>query len=96
MSAKRNAEPHRRWFEAYNARDTHALLTYRDRRIAFHSFFAPEGGAVYYGHDGMPELHQESRDVWGDEIHFHAEAYFEHRDHTLVFGVLRGAQVTPA
>jgi ketosteroid isomerase-like protein len=90
VSSERNAELHRRWFEAYNARDTEALLAYCDPEIVFHSVFAQAGGAVYHGHDGMRKLHQDFREAWGDEIRFDADAYFEHADHTLVFGVLQG------
>jgi ketosteroid isomerase-like protein len=85
-----NVELHRRWFEAYNARDTEALIAYCDPGIVFHSVFAAAGGAVYHGHDGMRQLHQDFRDVWGDEIRFEPEAYHELGDHTLALGVLHG------
>jgi ketosteroid isomerase-like protein len=88
--SKRNIVLYRRWFEAYNARDTEALVEYCDPDIEFHSVFAVAGGAVYHGHDGMRKLHQDFRDVWGDEIRFDPEAYFDLGDHALVFGLLHG------
>ena len=83
-------ELHRCWFEAYNARDTEALIAYCDPGIEFHSVFVAAGGAVYRGHDGMRELHQDFRNVWGDEIRFETQAYAKLGDQTLAFGVLRG------
>ena len=88
--SERDVELHRRWFEAYNARDTEAWIAYCDPDIVFHSVFAAAGGAVYHGHDGMRKLHQDFRDVWGDEIRFDPEAYYELGDHTLALGVLHG------
>jgi ketosteroid isomerase-like protein len=66
--SERNIELWRRWFEAYNERDTDAMIEYCDPQILFHSVFAVAGGGTYHGHDGMRELHQDFRDVWGDEV----------------------------
>ena len=85
-----NVELHRRWFQAYNARDTETLITYCDPGIEFYSVFATAGGGVYQGHDGMRKLHQDFRDAWGDEIRFDPQVYFELDDRTLVFGLLHG------
>jgi ketosteroid isomerase-like protein len=85
-----NIEQYRRWFEAYNARDTEALIEYCDPSIELHSVFAVAGGAIYHGHDGMRKLHQDFRDIWGDEIRFDPETYFDLGDHALVFGLLHG------
>jgi ketosteroid isomerase-like protein len=88
--SERNIEHWRRWFDAYNARDTEALLEYCDPHIEFHSVFAVAGGAVYHGRDGMRKLHQDFRDVWGDVIRFEPEAYFDLGERALVFGLLHG------
>src|SRR6266568_6953208 len=52
MSA-RNVEVLRRWFEAFNAHGTKALIALHDPGVEFHSVFAAVGGGTYYGHDGM-------------------------------------------
>ena len=88
--SERNIEQYRRWFEAYNARDTERLIEYCDPAIELHSVFAVAGGAIYRGHDGMRKLHQDLRDVWGDEIRLDPERYFDLGDRVLVFALLRG------
>ena len=88
--SERNVELHRRFFEAYNARDTETLISYCDPGIEFHSVFAAAGGSVYHGHHGMRRLHQDFQEVWGNEIRFDAEAYFDLGDSTLVTGRLLG------
>jgi ketosteroid isomerase-like protein len=88
--SERKIELWRRWFEAYNERDTDTTIEYCDPDIVFHSVFAVAGGGIYHGHDGMRELHQDFRDVWGDEVRFEPEAYFDLGEHALVFGVLHG------
>jgi ketosteroid isomerase-like protein len=88
--SERNIEKWRRWFEAYNERDTERMINYCDPHILFHSAVAVAGGGIYHGHDGMRELHQDFREVWGDEVRFDPEAYFDPGDHGLVFGVLHG------
>jgi ketosteroid isomerase-like protein len=89
--SQQNIEQYRRWFEAYNARDTERLIEYCDPAIELHSVFAVAGGAIYRGHEGMRKLHQDLRDVWGDEIRLDPERYFElGGERVLVFAVLRG------
>ncbi len=89
--SQRNIEQYRRWFEAYNARDTERLIEYGDPAIELHSVFAVAGGATYRGHEGMRKLHQDLRDVWGDEIRLDPERYFDlGGDWVLVFALLRG------
>ena len=85
--SEQNVELHRRWFEAYNARDIEALIAYCDPGIEFHSVFAAVGGALYHGHDGMRRWHRDIQDVWGEEISIEPEAYFDLGDHTLVFAL---------
>src|SRR5580704_2291521 len=47
--SQQNIEQYRRWFEAYNARDTERLIEYCDPAIELHSVFAVAGGAIYLG-----------------------------------------------
>jgi ketosteroid isomerase-like protein len=88
--SEQNVELHRRWFEAYNARDIEALIAYCDPGIEFHSVFAAVGGALYHGHDGMRRWHRDMQDVWGEKISIEPEAYFDLGDDTLVFALLHG------
>ena len=88
--SQENVDLHRRWFEAYNARDIEALIAYCDPGIEFHSVFAAVGGALYHGHDGMRRWHRDIQDVWGEEISIEPEAYFDLGDRTLVFALLHG------
>jgi ketosteroid isomerase-like protein len=88
--SERNIEQYRRWFEAYNARDTERLIEYCDPAIELHSVFAVAGGAIYSGHEGMRKLNQDLRDVWGDDIRIDPERYFDLGDRVLVFALLRG------
>ena len=88
--SEQNIELHRRWLEAYNARDMESLIAYCDPGIEFHSVFAAVGGGLYHGHDGMRRWHRDMQDVWGDEISVEPEAYFDLGDHTLVFALLHG------
>src|ERR1700704_6841450 len=88
--SERDVELHRRWFEAYNARDTEALIAYCDPDIVLHSVFAAAVGGVYHRHDGLRSWHRDMQDVWGNEIRFDPEAYYDLGEHTLVVGVMRG------
>ena len=88
MSA-RNVEVLRRWFEAFNAHDTKALIALHDPGVEFHSVFAAVGGGTYYGHDGMRSWHEDLQEAWGADIRLDAEAFFDLGEQILVFNVYR-------
>jgi hypothetical protein len=52
--------------------------------------FEAAGGAVYHGHDGMRQWHEEMQDAWGDDLRAEPEAYFDLGEQTLLFFVFRG------
>jgi ketosteroid isomerase-like protein len=87
--SERNIEHMRGVYEAVNARDIEAVITYCDPSIEFRSTFADVGG-VYRGHDGMRAWQRDFEDVWGDEIRVEPEAYFDLGESTLAFQVLHG------
>ena len=88
--SERDVEVHRRLLEAYNARDTEALLALCDEQIEVHSVFAAPGGADYKGHDGVRTWLQNLEDTWGSEFRVQPEAFFDLGENTLVFSVLHG------
>jgi hypothetical protein len=88
--SERNVALHRRWVEAFNARDIEGVIACSDPSIEFHSTFAAVGGAVYHGHDGVRRWQRDTEDVWGTEIRAEPEAFFDLGEHTLVFVVMRG------
>jgi ketosteroid isomerase-like protein len=92
--SERNVELHRRFGEAFNARDIEAMLALCDPSIEWHSAFAAVGGAVHHGHDGMRRCYQDDQDVWGDELRAEAEAFIDLGEHTLSLYVVhaRGQQ----
>jgi hypothetical protein len=73
-----------------NAHDVDALVTLCDREIEVHSVFAAVSGAVYQGHAGVRRGQHDLADTWGDAFQVEPEEYFDLREHTLVFGVIRG------
>jgi ketosteroid isomerase-like protein len=87
--AEPNVELHRRFIEAYNARDLEALIASADPSVEFHSAFANVAGTVYHGHDGIREFFVGLESAWG-EIRLEPEAYFDLGESTLAVGVLHG------
>jgi ketosteroid isomerase-like protein len=86
--SEENIELGRRLVEAFNARDIDAMLALFDRRIEFHSTFAPVGG-VYHGYDGLRKWHRDLGDAWG-QIRVEPEAFFDLGEQTLLFHVMHG------
>jgi ketosteroid isomerase-like protein len=87
--SKQNVEGHRRFYQAFNARDIEAMIHLCDPSIEFHSTFAAVGGAVYHGHDGMRHWHQDLTEAWG-AISLESEAYFDLGEDTLGFHIMHG------
>jgi ketosteroid isomerase-like protein len=88
--SERNIELHRRFIEAFNARDVEAMIASCDPSIEYTSTFAAADGAVYHGHDGMRCWHRDLAEAWGDEIRAEPEAYFDLGEHTLSFFMFHG------
>jgi hypothetical protein len=88
--SQENIEHHRRVVDAFNARDVESYVPYFDPSIELHSAFAAVGGAIYHGHDGLQKWHRDLSDVFGDEIHFEVDAYFDLGEETLAFYALQG------
>ncbi len=88
MSA-RNVELTRRFVDAWNSRDVDAIIACCERRIEYHSTFAPVGGAVYHGHEGLRTYQQDLDDAWRD-IRVHPQAFFDLGDSTLADYVMEG------
>jgi hypothetical protein len=88
--SERNVENHRRFTEAFNARDIEAFIGFCDAGIEYHSTFAAVGGGVYHGHDGMRRYQRDLEDAWGREVRAEPEAYFDLGQQTLIFYVLQG------
>jgi ketosteroid isomerase-like protein len=89
--SRENVERHRRFVEAFNARDIDAVLAYCDPAIEFHSAFAAVGGAVYHGHAGVRTWHRDFEEVWGGKVRVEVEAYFDLGERVLAFYVLHGS-----
>ena len=88
--SEENVELHRRFIEAYNARDTETFISLCDPQIEVHSVFAAPGGADYNGHDGVRKWLQDLEETWGPEFRVQPEAFFDLGENTLVFSVLHG------
>jgi ketosteroid isomerase-like protein len=80
-----NVDLHRRFVEAFNARNIEALIEVCHPDIELHSVFAAVGGAVYRGHDEMRRWHEDLHEAWGAEIHLETHAYFDLGERTLAF-----------
>jgi hypothetical protein len=87
---RENVELHRRFIEAFNARDVEAMISCCDPNVEYHSQFAAADGAVYHGHDGMRRWHRDLQEVWGKEIRAEPEAYAGRGERTAVFYVFHG------
>src|SRR5688572_7850651 len=89
--SRENVERHRRFVDAFNARDIEAILAYCDPAIEFDSAFASVGGAVFHGHAGMRQWHRDFEEVWGGNVRVEVEAYFDLGERVLAFYVLHGS-----
>ena len=87
--SERNIELHRRFDEAFNARDIEAMIALCDPSIEFHDVAGAVDATVYHGHDGIRSWHQAREEIAG-EICVEPEAYFDLGQDTLVFHVLHG------
>jgi ketosteroid isomerase-like protein len=88
--SERNVDLHRRFIDAFNARDMEAMISCCDPGIEYHSQFAAADGAVYHGHDGIRRWHRDLEEVWGAEIRAEPEAYFDLGQHTSVSYMFHG------
>ena len=84
-----NVERHRRFVEAFVARDADAILEFCDPEIELHSAFTAIGGAVYRGHEGIRRWHRDLDEAW-DDMEISGETYFDLGDDVLIFYVLAG------
>ena len=88
--SERNVERHRRFVEAFNARDLEKFLELCDPEIEFHSSFAAVGGAVYHGHDQIRKWFQDMEEAWGSDFCVEPEAFFARGEYTVVVDVMHG------
>jgi ketosteroid isomerase-like protein len=88
--SEQNVELHRRFIEAFNAHDLDAFIAHFDPSAEFRSVFAAVGGAVYRGHDELPNYFRDLKDAWGDEIRIEPEVYFGLGEHTLLYLLFHG------
>jgi ketosteroid isomerase-like protein len=84
------AELHRRIYEAFNARDTDALIALCDPGVEIHSVFGAVSGSVYRGHGGVRRWQRDLNEAWGDGIHVEVDEMLEKHDRALAFDVLHG------
>ena len=87
--SEQNVEAHRRFIEAFNARDIDLLIALCDRHVEFHSLFAAVGDTVYHGPE-IRKWHRDLEDAWGKEIRIEPEAFFDLGEHTVAFNLLYG------
>jgi ketosteroid isomerase-like protein len=87
--SKRNVESHRRFIEAFDAREVEALIALCNGKVEVHSVFAAVGGAVYNGHDGLRRWLCDIEEVWS-QFSVVSEAYFDLGEYTIAFNVLDG------
>ena len=88
-TSRRDIELQRRFVEAFNARDTEAMIALCDPSIEWHSTFGVVG-ADHRGHDGIRRWQRDLAETWGDEIRVDVEAYFDLGEHALAFYVMHG------
>jgi ketosteroid isomerase-like protein len=88
--SERNVELHRRFIVAFNDHDLDAFVAHFDPTAEFRSVFAAVGGAVYRGHDELPNYFRDLKDAWGDEIRIEPEVYFDLGEHTLLYLLFHG------
>ena len=87
--SEQNVEVHRRFIEAFNARDVEAIIALCDQDVEFHALFAAVGGTVYRRAE-IRKWHRDLEDVWGKEIRIEPEAFFDLGDHTIALNLLHG------
>jgi ketosteroid isomerase-like protein len=87
---ERNVELHRSFIVAFNDRDLDAFIAHFDPTAEFRSVFAAVGGAVYRGHDELPNYFRDLKDAWGDEIRIEPEVYFDLGERTLLYLLFHG------
>jgi ketosteroid isomerase-like protein len=87
--SERNVQGHRRFIEAFDARDVEGLIASCHEKVEVHSVFAAVGGAVYNGHDGVRTWLRDIEEVWS-EFRVVSEAYFDLGEYTIAFNVLNG------
>jgi ketosteroid isomerase-like protein len=87
--SEQNIELHRRFVEAFNARDLESLIALADPKIEYHSVFA-EVGAIYHGHEEVRRWHRDLEETWGQRIHIEPDAFFDLGEYTLLFAVVHG------
>jgi ketosteroid isomerase-like protein len=85
-----NVELHRRLNAAFAALNVDALLEICDPQLEFETRFAPLGGVpVYRGHEGMRAFMHDMQEVWGADIGFGVEEFFDFGERTLALYELR-------
>jgi ketosteroid isomerase-like protein len=85
----RNVDVAREFTDAFNAGDIDSLVACCDPEIEFHSTFAAVSGATYRGHEGMRQWYRDVIEAW-EEIRSTPEAFFDLREHVLVFTLIGG------
>jgi ketosteroid isomerase-like protein len=90
MPERSGVELHRRFYQAFNARDVGGLIALCDPSVVIHSVFGAVSGAVYHGHDGVRRWQADLEEAWGEEIRVAVEAYFDLGECVLVFDALHG------
>jgi ketosteroid isomerase-like protein len=72
-------------YEAFNRGDVESALVPLDPEIVWHTWIVPgPGGATYFGHDGVRELWNEARNVFG-EFRNEPERLIEAGDRIVAF-----------
>lgn len=82
--SEHDVELHRRWIEAFNARDIEAQISYLDPSIEYQPTFAAADGTAYHGHDGFRRWHRARWETW-DQFRTDPEAYFDLGEQILMF-----------
>src|SRR5215211_1261184 len=90
MPERSGVELHRRYYEAFNARDVAGLIALCEPSIVVRSVFGAASGAVYHGHDGVRRWQADLEEAWGEEIRVEVEALFDLGEHALAFDSLHG------
>jgi ketosteroid isomerase-like protein len=88
--SQENVELHRRFVEAFSARDVEGLVALCDQQVEFHPLFAAIGDTVYRGRELLRRWYRDLQDMWGEEMRIEAQAYFDLGERTLAFNVLHG------
>lgn len=79
-----------RGYEAFNRGDVEGALSYLDPEITWHTYLVPgPGGGTYVGHDGVRELWDDARNIFG-EFRNEPERVIAGDDRLLAFVRVRG------